>query len=439
MKSYVFSNANFMVRNLVLLIGLSGCGVASKSLGAIELPAIPKPASVSGSHTHPLAPSAPDEVEALECKPGVQVRGSVQSSDGAYELDLSRLAVNASMTHKVDIDSFEDRCINTVTLLLEDEPGCVVELTLSADGGSKTLKLSKARFQADSYCQNWPDDLEGTYRMTKGGRFNVSPMLIDERTVDRACTEHVVEGQFSLLRPGSERKILNVSIEASGLFSSLGSVDNNYVCPGIVEERQIGLEMFVGAGGTILPGVGESSDKWEYDSPLLGNLDLGFRIGTRWFYQGQVGSINGSSMVNPDDWSGLNGSHLDGSVGYRFRSKESLKLPVTVGFRYSKLRFTNNKTDDVAAFEYDEGYDYEYDYEYDDDYEYYINSNDKVLEINILNWIVGVHPTYQFSEFKGWNTSGFVSLNILDGEYQALLGFSLSRALRFSGRGPDDR
>jgi len=73
------------------------------------------------------------------CSSKPEVTGVVQTKDGGYSLNLSRLDVQASMKHKVDIDAFEDRSVNSITILLEESPGCVLELSICGTSSANIL------------------------------------------------------------------------------------------------------------------------------------------------------------------------------------------------------------------------------------------------------------------------------------------------------------
>ena len=87
-----------------------GTGCSSKST-QLDIP-IELPADESTDNN-----TSPEEE--FSCPTQPQVTGSIRTKDNSYSLDLSRLDVKASMKHKIDIDAFEDRCVNSVTITVE--------------------------------------------------------------------------------------------------------------------------------------------------------------------------------------------------------------------------------------------------------------------------------------------------------------------------------
>ncbi|MEC7984842.1 MAG: hypothetical protein VX278_06745, partial [Myxococcota bacterium] len=289
--------------------------------------------------------------ETFRCASTPAVKGAVSTPDGSYQLDLSRLKVKASMKHKIDIDPYEDRCINNVKIVLEEDPGCVLELNLVADGHASALRIGSARFAADSYCRDWPDKLEGDYVLVSQSRLQVSPMLVKAKTKEKTCSRHDVQGDFQLSRLSGGRRNLNIQLEASGLFPSLGSTDNNLVCPGTEEERNTRFEIYTGIGGAYLNEAGNYSEvnPWDYSSPFVPLSEIGVRVGTKWFGGFEYSGFSENDMFG-SNFSDFELSKWKIDVGYRFGADSKLQLPVSVGFSATIFGFY------TSSFEYNIGY-----------------------------------------------------------------------------------
>ena len=380
----------------LFLIFAFGTGCSSKST-QLNLP-VELPADESTDNN-----TSPEEEFSCPTKP--QVTGSIRTKDNSYSLDLSRLDVKASMKHKIDIDAFEDRCVNSVTITVQEAPGCVLELDLIADGGSKTMALAGARFTADSYCKNWPDKLEGSYSLASKSRFNVTPILIGERTSSQSCSNHDVQGVFQLARLSKERSVLDISLRAQGLFPSTGDTDNTYVCPGVVEPISTRIEALLGGGFVYMPGAGDySTSPWNYPNPRLGLLDLGFRVGKTWFLGLRPNIYFESDMLNSQTRS-FGSYRINLELGYRYNLSSKFQLPVYAGIGLRTLKYFNL---DIGS------------------------RDDTDLSLSI-----GIQPSYKIATVGDWDIYGYQSTEFLISptgnpyfsipNYQLAFGISFSR------------
>jgi len=400
--------------------------------------------------------SEPKAVEKPKCSKAPRVVGTIKTPDGSYGLRLSRLVVDASMKHKVDIDPYEDRCVNNVRLVLEEGAGgCRLELELSADGGQETLALSKARFEANSYCRDWPDALEGVYVLPSKARFEVDPMLVKDSTASESCTSHRIRGGFRLSRLSGERSKLLVEIEAKGVFPSVGDASNSLVCPGTVQPKSVASEVYVGVGAAGLPGAGDELDLWDYSSPVLATTELGYRLGRRWFGGFQLGPMFGEEMfVSGVSKFKSRSARLE--LGYRFGSDSRFQVPLALAVGARTFEVQCNSIGEAANSPEGEGWDEErgeaegdingiifeqYDHHGEGDRrcEGYDDSGSF--------WALRVQPSYHLAKLKRGNLLGYLATEILsryDGtrylgemNFRVTLGVSFRWDIEIQGQVPD--
>jgi hypothetical protein len=335
--------------------------------------------------------------EQFTCAGPVSISGVILTEDKSYRLDLASLSPTVEMRHKVDIDAFEDRCVNAVTIRLEEDPGCVLELELGADGRSDSLAIRKATFVADSYCASWPDHLEGTYRFLGKGRMEISPILVQDSTAIQSCTEHNIAGHLVLRGLKRERRRLDVSIIARGVFPSTGDTSNALVCPGPQKELEVPLEIYVGMGAAVAPNGGNSAE-WQFTTPVLPKLDFGLRMGKKWFVGLERNSyFEGGMAKHYIDYSGGNTAF---TVGFRFKPNGRFQMPIALKLGSSKAEFDDFRDVYDDYDDYDDYYDYNY-YGYD-------------LSNSENSWFVGLQlqPTVRFYDGPKVDVSGFLKWDV---------------------------
>jgi len=155
------------------------------------------------------------------------------------------------LTHKLDVDASEDRCIVEVVLSHQPDRGCAYDLVFAATRRSSSLLLTEMRLSADSFCPGWLDGRE-TGDPNDGNSFkyisrpelelSLSTMEVPDSVADESCTtlQGVVSGSVRLQQMNGSRPTSNnerfdlSSVQFSGDYLSMGDVAA--MCPVTIEE-----------------------------------------------------------------------------------------------------------------------------------------------------------------------------------------------------------
>jgi len=173
---------------------------------------------------------------------------SIGGEFGTSVTSLTFDSIAVSVTHKMDIDEFEDGCISTVEFSFKKGTGCTLTVLAGETfdlGG--LLEVTAVAFEADSQCPGFPDAAEGWY-LDDGGLTvaGVETDLVEVPTdgEESACFNNTfkihLEGvlQNADLGPGLE--IYLSVLEVQGDFISLGSVDATCPCQPSCDNKECG-------------------------------------------------------------------------------------------------------------------------------------------------------------------------------------------------------
>ena len=155
------------------------------------------------------------------------------------------------LTHKLDVDASEDRCIVEVSLSHQPDRGCAYDLVFTATRRSSSLLLTEMHLSADSFCPGWLDDRETgdpndvnsfKYISRPELELSLSTMEVPDSVADESCTtlQGAVAGsvrlqQMSGSRPTSNNERFDLSsVQFSGEYLSRGDVAST--CPVTTEE-----------------------------------------------------------------------------------------------------------------------------------------------------------------------------------------------------------
>ena len=157
-------------------------------------------------------------------------------------------AVEVSVTHKMDIDEFEDGCISTVEFSFKKGTGCTLTVLAGETfdlGG--LLEVTAVAFEADSQCPGFPDAAEGWY-LDDGGLTvaGVETDLVEVPTdgEESACFNNTfkvhLEGILQNADLGPDLEIYLSVLEVQGDFISLGNVDAACPCQPSCDNKECG-------------------------------------------------------------------------------------------------------------------------------------------------------------------------------------------------------
>jgi hypothetical protein len=145
------------------------------------------------------------------CQQDLQLVGVFKMADATLQIneDLSS-GLSFSIEHKIDIDMHEAGCVNQITLAIEQGGlGCRLDLGFESDGEGR-FNLADIRFDADSYCPNFDDSLEGSYKSVGTAQTEIKG-LPDQVPMADGTEQVVCIDDFDLI------------IEATGLLQLEGS------------------------------------------------------------------------------------------------------------------------------------------------------------------------------------------------------------------------
>jgi hypothetical protein len=184
--------------------------------------------------------------------------------------------IQAAVTHKRDIDEFEDRCLNRLVFNVGFAAGCSMAITASdcVDGQGR-MRIIGIDFSADSQCPSFPDAIEGDYGETSGSIAGSWVTMSAPKVPDRNVASSCVQERFEIALAGrlTESGTTNTLTFGSGstliVTGSFVSSALDRVCPtacpgtggaggGVVV---VGSGGAIGSGGSIVgsggrPGTG---------------------------------------------------------------------------------------------------------------------------------------------------------------------------------------
>ena len=124
---------------------------------------------------------------------------------GTFQMDSATLGIDANPTnglefqieHKIDIDLHEAGCVDQISLAIKQGGlGCKLELDFESNG-SGGFELNDINFNADSYCPNFDDNLEGEYEKYGPATTRISG-LPDQVPMETGTEESVCINDFEL-------------------------------------------------------------------------------------------------------------------------------------------------------------------------------------------------------------------------------------------------
>jgi hypothetical protein len=193
-----------------------------------------------------------------------QVTGVLSTELGDIDFD----AVSVSVTHKQDVDPFEDGCIVHVQIDLQRGSGCHLSLVAAerVDVNGR-LEIREVTLSADSQCPGFPDDREGTYQL--GGTPEVGDLApglvkVPDSNAPSSCFHSVMPVTLSgaLVRtspsPSVALALLGSTLQISGDFTSAGSMTASCPCTWSCEGLVCGSDGCGGSCGAC--GCGEVCD-----------------------------------------------------------------------------------------------------------------------------------------------------------------------------------
>jgi hypothetical protein len=227
---------------------------------------------------------ASEDTAAPVCATSASAGGVIVDDNRTYTLQLSKPVV--TVRHKIDVDDFEDRCINEVIIEMSAYEGCNLSLLFNADGGQE-LQLIEADFNADSFCPGWPDSLEGEYIWSRGRKeevlLRVEPLLVPDRTARQSWVELDMSADDFQMSAGRVKLMLE-GLSVSGTFLSEGTTEG--VCPGTAKPATVAPDLAINSYLGL--GVLSSDDDNDWTNPIVPLLDV---------------RVHGSSQkIRPEFW-----------------------------------------------------------------------------------------------------------------------------------------
>ncbi len=166
------------------------------------------------------------------CEDELSVIGQLSMGDTTFSINESLgNGLRFYTEHKVDVDLFEAGCVSDIKMEIEQGgAGCLVDLEFEATG-SGSFVLSSFSFTADSYCPNFPDELEGSYTAIGGISTEVkglpSQVEMETGTEREVCLDDIHFGfksEGEIQRSGDEtERSFELILELYGDHWSIGS------------------------------------------------------------------------------------------------------------------------------------------------------------------------------------------------------------------------
>jgi hypothetical protein len=199
-----------------------------------------------------------------DCSEPATVNGTLSNAIGT--IDFTGAEWSVSVSHKLDVDDFEDRCIAhleaTLTVMGQ---GCRLHMVFGVEEGRSALRLNEAVLRADSFCSGWSDDNEGDYIYLGEGTVSAwLPPKVPDAVAQTSCffADIAFEDQATLERADGQSLFANFSqLALSGDFLSTG--DTGLQCPELPTSNEPrpgpdtssppGTTEDAGTGGPIVP------------------------------------------------------------------------------------------------------------------------------------------------------------------------------------------
>ena len=190
------------------------------------------------------------------------VSGALTTELGAVDFDHALVSVS----HKRDVDVYEDGCIVEVHIDLSRGDGCHFEVTAAEKADPQgALIIQQMMLSADSQCPGFPDDKEGVYTV-KGELVmgDVAPGLakVPDSNAAESCFHSVITVRLAgLIRndaSGSELNLASSTLLVEGDFTSAGLMSASCPCVMSCEGKGCGSDGCSGSCGAC--GCGEVCD-----------------------------------------------------------------------------------------------------------------------------------------------------------------------------------
>jgi hypothetical protein len=190
---------------------------------------------------------------------------------GTFQTEVTMLQFDTAqveLSHKRDVDPWEDGCIAMVQVQLSMGAGCRLRVLAGgrylASGGLAVLEVE---FEADSWCPGFPDPTEGVYMGTSGlqvaevvpGVREVPGNNLAESCVRTTFTVRLA-GRLTRVADGQALQISPSELVVSGEHVSLGSFDVSCPCLPSCVGRVCGDDGCGGSCGTCQGAARCSSD-----------------------------------------------------------------------------------------------------------------------------------------------------------------------------------
>ncbi len=184
--------------------------------------------------------------------------GGATTLSGKLITDLGAVdftSVSATLTHKRDVDPYEDGCIVSIDLDFQRGDGC--HFVVSAAGrvdDQHRLSVTQMALTADSQCPGFPDDAEGTYHV-KGslmlGDVNPGVAKVPDANAASSCFHGTMTvrlaGVIEHDQTGDTLTLFESTLSITGDFTSQGSMSADCPCAATCAGRECGSD---GCGGT---------------------------------------------------------------------------------------------------------------------------------------------------------------------------------------------
>jgi len=170
-----------------------------------------------------------------ECKPeSLSVQGEFHPATASFEFE----AATASITHRLDVDDWEDGLVTEVKLELSRGTGCT--LKLEAGGcldSDDRLAILSASFAIDSQCPGFPEESEGLYLLLGDspiGSIQLGTPKVPGGQLNKACFNSTMsvhlEGALTSAATSELMSVASSTILVQGDFVSHGAPDASARC-----------------------------------------------------------------------------------------------------------------------------------------------------------------------------------------------------------------
>ncbi len=169
----------------------------------------------------------------LDCEDNLQVTGALRMGISTTMSIDETVSTGLSVVteHKMDVDLYEAGCISNIEVQIDQGGlGCRLDMDFNWDGPD-SFELSALNFNADSYCPDFPDHIEGEYRATGPISLTVrglpSQVSMETGTEEAVCVDDInlnFEATGTLYLSGSDiEHPFSLNLNLSGDLWSFGS------------------------------------------------------------------------------------------------------------------------------------------------------------------------------------------------------------------------